>query len=85
MKKKRYRVVPVPKSGEIKVSYGKADSHDSPDVVYSYRGFDDVRATSNCVMFAFENAPIHEGKTLRRILEERGFDITTLKFSIKKK
>lgn len=84
MKKKRWRVVNA-KSGEIKVSYGKADAYDNPDLVYSYRGFDNIRATSNCVMFAFENVDIHEGKSLRKILEERGFDITTLKFSIQKK
>jgi len=40
---------------------------------------------SKMLMLAFEQTQLLKGKTMRQELEDRGYDITTLKFSIMKK
>jgi len=42
-------------------------------------------ATSRVIHHAFDNVEVHDGKSLIKILEERGYDMTTLKFEIRKK
>lgn len=42
-------------------------------------------ATSQCIHHAFDIVEVHDGKSLTKLLEERGYDLTTLKFEIRKK
>ena len=46
-----------------------------------------MRRDSRMLMTAFERVILYEedGRTLRQELEARGYDITTLKFSVMKK
>lgn len=83
MKKKRFRL-PVAKDGELLAKYGR-DGGDN-DIFYCFPDNScgmsrDTRLLSN----AFECTKQLSGKTLREELVERGYDITTLKFSIQKK
>ena len=95
---KRYRKLKT-RPGEIKVYYGKLQ-HDDPDVVYSWgQGVPspDVSLV-NMVLSGNRVTPLygaerdkHSGapytfdKSFIDELIERGYDITTLKFSIQKK
>jgi hypothetical protein len=83
MRKRRYHV-PLAKPNQQIVRYGREDSYSSPDVLYAWGPGVDMKPTSRCIMRAFEDAIVHDGMTLRQILEDRGYDLTTLRFSIMK-
>jgi hypothetical protein len=81
--KKRFRAI-KPKPGELLVKYGK-EPGDNPDLLYCWpENTCGMRRDSRIVMNALERIPVFEGRTLREELEARGYDITTLRLSIKK-
>ena len=81
--RKRYRT-PYAKDGELLVKYGQEDGE--RDIFYCWPpNGEGMRRDSNIVMSAFEMIDVCEGRSLREELELRGYDITTLKFSIRKK
>ena len=83
MAQKRYRT-PVAKNGELLVKYGQ--EHGDRDLYYCYPENEcGMKRDSKMLMLAFESADTFDGKTLRKELEDRGYDIETLKFSIRKK
>lgn len=77
--KKRYRT-PKAKPGELAAKFGKSD--DGIDVYYCHGGGGSTRADSKLLALAFERTDIGNGKNLRQELTDRGYDITTLRFSI---
>lgn len=79
---KRYRITPA-KPGELKAQYGRVEG--DLDVGYSWGGSGAGKPDSRILMRAIEDTPIFDGKTLREELVARGYDITTLKFSIRQK
>lgn len=81
---KRYRA-PQAKEGELLVKYGQ--EHGDRDLYYCYPENEcGMKRDSKVLMFAFERPlSLLDGKTLCQTLEDRGYDITTLKFTIKKK
>lgn len=84
MPKKRYSRIEA-KPDQIKVAYGMGEWPDtSKDLQYAWGPGTDMKATARCISTAFEGVPIHDGKTLRELLTDRGFDIETLKFTISK-
>ena len=77
------RNLPKAKDGELLVRYGKEFGDE--DLFYCYPDNEcGMKRDSKMLMLAFER-PLLDGKTLRQELEERGYDITTLKFSVMKK
>jgi hypothetical protein len=78
--KKRYRVVTA-KPRQLVAAYGKGDDS-SHDIQYAWGGSGASKPDARCLSTAIEEAIIHDGRCLREVLEERGYDITTLKFSI---
>lgn len=79
---KRFRK-PNPKQGELLVKFGKADGE--IDLLYCWpENTCGMRRDTRLVMNALERIDVYEGKSLRQELTERGYDITTLKFSITK-
>lgn len=91
--RKRYRT-PVAKPGHIKIEWGKASRHDSPDLVVAWGDGVDMKCTGRLIMNAITEKPLrskfpgpgHEyGTSLVDELEARGFDIATLKISIQRK
>ena len=84
---KRWRK-PRAKAGELKVQYGKL-GQDSPDIIYS-SGDNTSGADRRVLHYMFSQghySPINKefGHSLYEELEARGYDLTTLKFSIQKK
>lgn len=80
---RRFRM-PRAKPGELLVKYGQ--EHGDQDLYYCWPSNDSgMKRDSRVVMSALEEAKILEDKTLRQLLEERGYDITTLKFTIQKR
>lgn len=82
--KKRFRK-PQAKDGELLVKYGKENGDE--DLFYCYPDNEcGMRRDSKMLMLVFERTVIfpEDGRTLRQELEARGYDITTLKFSVKK-
>jgi len=80
---KRWRT-PKARPGELKVSYGK-EPHDIPDIFYCYGGEGATSSDSRMLSNFFEGTKGLFGRNLRQELEHRGYDITTMKFSIQHK
>lgn len=81
---KRFRT-PKAKEGELLVKYGKSGGE--LDLMYCWPDNDyGMKHDAKLLMHAIEReAILLNGKSLRHILTERGYDITTLTFSIKKR
>lgn len=79
---RRYRITPA-KPGELKAQYGRVDG--DLDVGYSWGGRGAGSPDARILSRTFEDTPIFEGRSLRQELEARGYDITTLRFSIRQK
>ncbi len=88
--KKRYRILPY-KPGTLRVYWGKAERWDNPSVVYngennacSFLAF--ALEHRRPALEHFKGTFKHEAEpSILQELEARGYDLTTLKFSIKKK
>ena len=81
MSDKRWRE-PKSKPNELLVKYGK--SCGELDLFYCHDG-EAHRCDSRLLSIAFEGTQIIGEGTLREQLEQRGYDITTLRFSIRKR
>ena len=81
---KRYRI-PTAKVGELKACYGNAPFNVKADIQYCWGGDGASSADGRILCEAFEGTKVFDDKTLRQVLTERGYDITTLKFSIQKR
>ena len=75
---------PKTKPGELKMAFGKIP-HDIPDLLYCHGGGGADRCDARLLAHFIENVTYFEDRNLRQELEHRGYDITTLKFSIMKK
>lgn len=80
---KRYRV-PAAKPGELLARYGRVDRHNGPSIVYAWGAGGACKADSRVLSSALEEVLVHNGKTLAAVLIERGYDIETLRFSIRR-
>lgn len=82
---KRWRI-PKAKSGELKIAYGIPDRGENPCPVFCYGGGGVTKRDVNMLIGFFGYATMPGSTlTLMQELEARGYDITTLKFSIQKK
>ncbi|MBF8177700.1 hypothetical protein [Herminiimonas contaminans] len=82
--RKRWRA-PVAKPGELKIAYGK-ERHDDPDLMICWGAGGATKRDSHVLFHFFYHVALPEsGTNLVKELEARGYDITTLKFSIMKK
>lgn len=81
---KRIRV-PTAKPGELKACYGRAERGDTPDLCYVWGGGGAESADGRVLSQALEGAEVFDGKNLRQELEARGYDLTTLRFTIQQK
>lgn len=89
---KRYRK-PKLKDGELRIYYGKVP-HDGPDVILAWQGNSEMKRDTNLLHYYIcskrpdpHKLPIFSvmQPSLIEELAARGYDITTLKFSIMKK
>lgn len=84
---KRFRA-PKAKPGELKAQYGKLP-HDKPDLCFAWgEGVDSADARLlNDALTSKRHRPMANvwDDSLIEELEKRGYDITTLKFSVQKK
>jgi len=90
---KRYRT-PTAKPGELRASYGRADRHSTPSVVYTWGGAGaakgDARMLASFIEdkrkeYAFPSMQIEDRPSLIEELEARGYDITTLRITVQQK
>jgi hypothetical protein len=86
-KKKRYRM-PKVKDNELKLQWGKLPK-DEPDICVLL-GKDIPKCDSRLLMNSFSSKRFHPNSfefedSFLEELEKRGYDIETIKFSIKKK
>lgn len=83
MMQKRYRK-PKAKDGQLLVKYGQEDGE--RDLFYCWPDNDSgMKRDVRLLMLALERNEVWDGKSVRQELEDRGYDITTLKFTISKK
>lgn len=89
---KRFRK-PKLKDGQLLVYWGKLP-HDEPDVIYSWQGDSSMKRDNALLFYHFGSRrpdplakPLYSKMepSLLEELERRGYDITTLRFSIMKK
>ncbi len=79
---KRYRT-PTTKAGQLLIKYGQ--ERGDHDLYFCYGGGGATKRDSRLLSFAFERDLGLGFGTLRQELEARGYDITTLKFSVMKR
>lgn len=82
-KKKRVST-PHAQPGQLLVQWGLGEPGNGPDLQFCF-GEDTGRRDNAVILSAFGITLNSLGKTLKQELEERGYDLTTLKFSISKK
>ena len=75
--------LPAPKIGIIDVRWGRPDRYSEHSLCYTY-GNRDGKADCRIVSTALEDAQPGR-KSLADELEARGYDLTTLRFTIKQK
>lgn len=76
---KRYRQI-VANPGELRAAWGRDEiPGNAPDLQFAWGGNGAAKGDTICLMEAFH------GTGLLKELEARGYDITTLKFSIQRK
>lgn len=80
---KRYRRRTA-KDNQIMLYYGKAYTYDAPDICVAW-GKQAGKPTANLIMSAFCETHKLIDVSLIEELDRRGFDVTTIKFSIEKK
>lgn len=85
---------PKMKDGELRMYWGRPDPHDSPDVVLAWQGDSRMKAdTALLHMIICSKRPDYRKLPIFSVMEPslleelvaRGYDLTTLKFSIMKK
>lgn len=67
---------------DLRVAWRKRneDGHREPALYYV-----GPKPTGGLLAYVFEMMPVHGGKTLAQELNDRGYDLTTLRFSVRKK
>lgn len=71
------------KPGEFKITWGSVDRGDPPSLMYIHGGAGASRPDGHMLSYIFEGVKNECGRTLAQDLVYRGYDISTLKFSIK--
>lgn len=67
--------------GWLTVFWGRAERGEPKDIVYAYPNTSD----GHLLHYVFSCLQVHGENSLLKELEERGYDIETLQFSIKRK
>lgn len=70
------------KPGELKAAFGKGERWDAPAIQYAYGGQGASKPDGRVLAEAIEGMKVFGDKTLAAELAERGYDLSTLKFSI---
>lgn len=81
---KRTRV-PKPKPGVLEAMWGKPSRGDDASIVYVHGGGGSSKPDGRILCNAIEGLHVCDGKSLAQELEARGYDLTTLRFSIRMK
>ncbi len=76
------RRAPKAKSGELKMAWGKSAGENS-DHHFAWGGGGASKSDANLLSCFFFNTKLGD-KTLIEELKDRGYDLTTIKFSIQK-
>ena len=77
--------IPRAKRGQLIAKWGRPDRGELPSIVYAHGAGGADRTDARVLSDAFEGMKNCFGNTLAKELEDRGFDLTTLKFSISQK
>ena len=74
------------KPGQLVAAWGRGeDRGDSPAIQYAWGGAGAGKPDGRILCNAIEECGVFMGRTLAQELEARGYDITTLRFSISRK
>lgn len=73
------------KLGQLIAGWGRPGPGEAPDLVYSWGAGGACKSDSRILMEAIEGNEVMPGKSLRQELIDRGYDISTLRFSIERK
>lgn len=82
--RKRWRRVQA-KPGQLVARYGRDADGQGPDIVYGTGGHGTSMSDGRILFRALGDIIVHDGKTLVQELVARGYDVTTLRFSIELK
>lgn len=75
---------PRAKPGQIIARWGRPGPREYPEVVYAWGGDGAAKSDARILSNALEGPMEHRENGLLKELEARGYDLTTLKFSIQK-
>lgn len=70
------------KPGQLRAGWSRPEPGCPSDLCYAWGGSGAEGSEGRLLSRALDELPVFEGRSLREELERRGYDITTLKFSI---
>ena len=76
---------PMAKPGQLIARWGRADRGHEPSIVYAWGADGACKSDSRILCNALEEVKVFNGKTLAEELDSRGYDLTTLRFSISRR
>ena len=71
--------------GQLRAGWARPEPREAPDLCYAWGGDGAAKSEGRLLSEAIEGNSVYEGRSLREELDRRGYDITTLKFSIERK
>ena len=74
--------IPVAKPGQLLAKWGRPDRGEDPAIVYAHGAAGATRPDARVLSDAVEGLKNCYGRTLAEELEYRGYDMTTIRFSI---
>ena len=77
--------VPVAKEGQLMAKWGRPEQGEPPEIVYAWGGAGACKRDAGILMRALGGLEVIDGKTPAQELEARGYDLSTLKFTIEHK
>lgn len=84
-RKRRFRQVEA-RPGHLIAAWGRDDvPGNRPDLQYAWGGSGAQKPDARILSTAMEEAIVFDGKTLVQVLKDRGYDVTTLRFSVQQK
>ena len=75
----------IAKPGEVRAGWARPERSEPPELCVAWGGAGADRSDARIVLKALQGCDVYKDRDLVTELESRGYDITTMKFSIRRR